>query len=62
VKYANVFVEMFSAYKREIGEAFPSADPTSVLKILRECNKLDAQPNQREIQQATGITQSKLAG
>jgi DNA-binding MarR family transcriptional regulator len=51
---------MLSAYRRELGKAFPSADPKSVLLVLQECNK-PGKTSQKQIEQATGVTQSNVA-
>jgi predicted transcriptional regulator len=58
--YTSAFLEMASAYKSELGDAFPSADPRSVLFVLRECNKLEP-TSQRQIEQLTHISQPNVA-
>jgi DNA-binding MarR family transcriptional regulator len=55
-----MFLETISAYRLELGEAFPSADSKSVLLALRECNRPEAR-SQKQIEQAAGITQSNAA-
>jgi DNA-binding MarR family transcriptional regulator len=56
----GVFLAMISAYKLELGDAFPSADPRSVLLVLRECNKPEP-TSQRLIELATLISQPNVA-
>jgi DNA-binding MarR family transcriptional regulator len=51
---------MVSAYREELGDAFPAADPRSVLLVLQECNRPEP-TSQKQIQIATGIPQSNLA-
>jgi DNA-binding MarR family transcriptional regulator len=51
---------MFSAYKLEIGRAFPSADPRLVLQILRECVKTES-TSQVQLEQVTWVPQPTLA-
>jgi DNA-binding IclR family transcriptional regulator len=58
--YTGVFIDMVAAYRSEIGNAFPSADPKSVLDILRECNRPE-HTSQRQIQLKTRIPQSNVA-
>ena len=58
--YTDTFLRMLSAYKRELGDAFPSADPRSVLLVLRECNHPEP-TSQKQIEKATGVSQSNVA-
>lgn len=54
------FMDMVAAYKQELGDAFPVADPRSVLQVLLECTKQDV-TTQKSIEQATGLTQPHVA-
>ncbi len=58
--YADVYLDMISAYQLELGDAFPSADPRSVLLVLRECNRPEP-TSQKQIEEATGIPQPNIA-
>jgi hypothetical protein len=60
VESSDVFLAMLSAYFSEFGEAFASADPSSVLKVLKHCSGKRV-TTQREIERATGISQSNVA-
>lgn len=60
MRYTSAFLEMVSAYKRELGDAFPSANPRSVLLVLLECNKPEP-TSQKEIELATNIPQPYVA-
>jgi DNA-binding MarR family transcriptional regulator len=51
---------MMNAYKAELGDAFPSADPRSVILVLRECNKREAK-SQTQIARETQISQPNVA-
>ena len=51
---------MRAAYKLLLGDAFPAADPESVLRVLWECNKPGGS-SQRQINQVTGISQPNVA-
>lgn len=55
----GAFLEMVSAYRLELGDAFPAADPRSVLLILRQCNKPEP-TTQKQVEKATGISQPNL--
>ena len=54
------FLSMIAAYKHELGDAFPVADPRSVLMVLHECTKKEA-TNQKSIEHATGLAQPHVA-
>ena len=56
----GAFLDMISAYRSELGDAFPAADPRSVLLILRQCNKPEP-TTQKQIEKTTGISQPNLA-
>ena len=58
--YTDVFLKMLASYRSEIGAAFPLADPESVLKILRECNK-PGPKSQRQIELATNLPQPTVS-
>ena len=58
--YLDVFLGMMNAYREELGDAFPSADPRSVVLILRECNK-PVPKSQTQIAQVIGIPQPNVA-
>src|ERR1035437_2933189 len=58
--YTSMFLGMVSAPKSALGDAFPSADPRSVLLVLRECNKPEP-TSQKLIEQATRIPQPNVA-
>jgi DNA-binding MarR family transcriptional regulator len=60
VAYLDVFIGMMDAYKVELGDAFPWADPRSVMLVLRECNK-PVPKSQMQISQVTGIPQPNVA-
>ena len=55
-----MFLDMMEAYRAELGDAFPSADPRSVVLVLRECNR-PVPKSQTQIAQATGISQPNVA-
>lgn len=56
----EAFLNMIAAYKRDLGDAFPGADPRSVLQVLLECTKAEV-TNQKSIEQATGLAQPHVA-
>lgn len=56
----EAFLNMVTAYKRDFGDAFPGADPRSVLQVLLECTKTEV-TNQKSIEQATGLAQPHVA-
>ena len=58
--YLDAFLGMMDAYRVELWDAFPSADPRSVVLILRECNK-PVPKSQTQIAQMTGIPQPNVA-
>jgi DNA-binding MarR family transcriptional regulator len=58
--YVDVFLDMMDAYRKEFGDAFPSADPGSVVLVLRECNR-PVPKSQTQIVQVTGMSQSNVA-
>ena len=58
--YTSMFLGMVSAPKSALGDAFPSADPRSVLLVLRECNRPEP-TSQKLIEQATQIPQPNVA-
>ena len=60
VGHIDVFLRMNEAYKQELGEAFPLADPRSVLLVLQECYGPEG-TTQKQIEQATKISQSNVA-
>ena len=51
---------MGAAYKRLLGDAFPAADPESVLQVLSKCN-VPGGTTQKLIAQATRIPQPTVA-
>ena len=58
--YLDVFLGMMDAYKVELGDAFPWADPRSVMLVLRECNR-PVPKSQMQIAQVIGIPQPNVA-
>lgn len=58
--YLDVFLDIMDAYRTELGDAFPSADPRSVVLVLRECNR-PVSKSQTQIAQVTGIPQPNVA-
>ena len=58
--YLDVFLDMMDAYRTELGDAFPSADPRSVVLVLRECNR-PVSKSQTQIAQVIGIPQPNVA-
>jgi DNA-binding MarR family transcriptional regulator len=60
MRYLDAFIDMLDAYKAELGDTFPWADPKSVMLVLRECNK-PLPKSQKQIAEATGIPQPNVA-
>jgi DNA-binding MarR family transcriptional regulator len=58
--YVDVFLEMMAVYRKELGDAFPLADPESVVLVLRECNR-PVPKSQTQIVQVTGISQTNVS-
>jgi DNA-binding MarR family transcriptional regulator len=58
--YTGMFLKALASYKLELGEAFPSADPRSVLLVLKECDRPESR-SQKQIESAAGISQSNAA-
>jgi DNA-binding MarR family transcriptional regulator len=58
--YLDVFLDMMAAYRKELGDAFPLADPESVVLVMRECNR-PVPKSQTQIAQVTGIPQPNVA-
>jgi DNA-binding MarR family transcriptional regulator len=51
---------MLKAYNLELGGAFPSASPESVLQVLRECNKPEA-ISRKTVEKVTELGQSTVS-
>ena len=60
MRYLDMFLDMMEAYRAELGDAFPWADPRSVVLVLRECNR-PVPKSQTQIAQVTGIPQPNVA-
>ena len=58
--YTNVYLRMRAFYNLELGAAFPSADPESVLLVLRECNR-PGPKSQKQVERATRLSQPTVS-